>query len=87
MPDPRDVSVNDLLYRIVCALVDDTGAVEVKTKAEEESVTFAVSTHPLDVGKQGRTARSIRTILVAAGMKDQRRYLLDIQEQPKDLAS
>lgn len=32
------------------------------------------------IGKQGRTARSIRTILSAAGMKQNRRYSLDIAE-------
>jgi len=32
------------------------------------------------IGKQGRTARSIRTILGAAGMKVNRRYTLEILE-------
>lgn len=32
------------------------------------------------IGKQGRTARSIRTILNAAGMKQNRRYSFDIAE-------
>jgi len=32
------------------------------------------------IGKQGRTARSIRTILGAAGMKQNRRYTLEILE-------
>ena len=32
------------------------------------------------IGKQGRTARSIRTILGAAGMKANRRYTLEILE-------
>jgi predicted RNA-binding protein YlqC (UPF0109 family) len=32
------------------------------------------------IGKQGRTARSIRTILGAAGMKLNRRYTLEILE-------
>jgi hypothetical protein len=30
------------------------------------------------IGKQGRTARSLRTILAAMGMKDKHRYTLDI---------
>ncbi len=32
------------------------------------------------IGKQGRTARSIRTILAAAGTKQNRRYSFDIAE-------
>ena len=32
------------------------------------------------IGKQGRTARSIRTLLAAASMKYQKRYTLEIVE-------
>jgi uncharacterized protein len=32
------------------------------------------------IGKQGRTARSMRTILVAAGVKLKKRYSLEIIE-------
>ena len=34
------------------------------------------------IGKQGRTARSLRTILSAAGMKLQHRFSLDVQTEP-----
>jgi predicted RNA-binding protein YlqC (UPF0109 family) len=33
------------------------------------------------IGKQGRTARAIRTILAAAGMKQRRRFNLEIIER------
>ncbi len=36
------------------------------------------------IGKQGRTARSLRTILSAAGMKVHRRYALNIEEEAQD---
>jgi uncharacterized protein len=36
------------------------------------------------IGKQGRTARSLRTILSAAGMKLHRRYALNIEEEARD---
>ena len=32
------------------------------------------------IGRQGRTARAIRTVLNAAGQKSRRRYLLDIAD-------
>jgi predicted RNA-binding protein YlqC (UPF0109 family) len=35
------------------------------------------------IGKQGRTARSIRTVLSAASMKLKRRYSLDIVEESR----
>jgi predicted RNA-binding protein YlqC (UPF0109 family) len=38
------------------------------------------------IGKQGRTARSIRTILGAASMKAQHRFGLDIQQHGSDAA-
>ena len=41
--------------------------------------------HPADVGKvvgrQGRTARAIRTILSAAGMQTRKRYVLELLER------
>ncbi len=33
------------------------------------------------IGKQGRTARSLRTILAAAGSKQQHRFSLDVQSE------
>jgi predicted RNA-binding protein YlqC (UPF0109 family) len=52
---------------------------------EGEQVTvLELRVHPSDlgkvIGKQGRTARSIRTILGAAGMKLKKRFMLEILE-------
>ena len=51
---------------------------------QSEGVCFRVAVHSDDVGKligkQGRTAKSLRTIFSAVGMKARRHYSLDIVE-------
>jgi hypothetical protein len=52
--------------------------------AGEQVTVLELKVAPSDlgkvIGKQGRTARSIRTILGAAGMKVNRRFTLEILE-------
>jgi len=82
--DSIDSSVCTLLSRIVSALVDQTAEVRITPTPQSEGVSFSIAVHPEDtgklIGKQGRTARSLRTILSAVGMKARRRYSLDIAE-------
>jgi predicted RNA-binding protein YlqC (UPF0109 family) len=73
-----------LMTEITRALVDDCSAVRVEAITEQESTVLRLHVAPSDIGKvigkQGRTARSLRTILGAASMKLQRRFSLDIVE-------
>ncbi len=66
------VAVEELVGEIARALVDEPEAVEVQTVARDESTILKLRVAPGDVGKvigkQGRTARSIRTILRALSM-------------------
>jgi predicted RNA-binding protein YlqC (UPF0109 family) len=75
-----------LLTEIARALVDDTQAVRIETLTSPDSVVLRLHVAASDIGKvigkQGRTARSLRTILGAASMKLQRRFSLDIVEAP-----
>lgn len=79
------VSVDDLVREIARALVDDPAAVEVQAVEREENTILKLRVAPQDVGKvigkQGRTARSVRTILGAVSMKLHHRYTLDILEE------
>jgi len=56
----------------------------VREVAGEQATLLELRVAPSDlgkvIGKQGRTARSIRTLLGAAGMKLNRRFTLDILE-------
>ena len=79
------VAVNELVREIARALVDEPAAVEVDSVNREESTVLRLRVAPQDVGKvigkQGRTARSMRTILGAVSMKLHHRYTLDILEE------
>jgi predicted RNA-binding protein YlqC (UPF0109 family) len=79
------LAVNDLVREIARALVDEPDAVEVETVTRDENTVLRLKVAPQDVGKvigkQGRTARSVRTILGAVSMKVHHRYTLDILEE------
>ena len=75
-----------LIEEIAKALVDDPSQVSVQVvdSDEGEGTLLELRVAPNDVGKvigkQGRTARSMRTILGAAGMKLHKRFSLEIVE-------
>jgi predicted RNA-binding protein YlqC (UPF0109 family) len=73
-----------LVEDIAKALVDIPEEVSVREVAGEQATLLELRVAPSDlgkvIGKQGRTARSIRTLLGAAGMKLNRRFTLDILE-------
>ena len=73
-----------LMLEITRALVDDADTVKVEVLTDQEATVLRLHVAPSDIGKvigkQGRTARSLRTILGAASMKLQRRFSLDIVE-------
>jgi uncharacterized protein len=79
------VAVNELVREIARALVDEPEAVEVQSVDRDENTVLRLRVAPGDVGKvigkQGRTARSVRTILGAVSMKLHHRYTLDILEE------
>jgi predicted RNA-binding protein YlqC (UPF0109 family) len=76
--------VKQLVEDIAKALVDTPDAVLVREVAGEQATILELRVAPTDlgkvIGKQGRTARSIRTLLGAASMKLNHRYTLDILE-------
>ena len=84
--DPSDPvsEIRTLVSEIAQALVDDPAAVRVEVILDQDTAVLRLEVAPADVGKvigkQGRTARSLRTILGAASMKHKRRFALDIVE-------
>lgn len=76
--------ISTLISEIAQALVDDPSAVKVEAVMDQDTTVLRLEVAPADVGKvigkQGRTARSLRTILGAASMKHRRRFALDIVE-------
>jgi predicted RNA-binding protein YlqC (UPF0109 family) len=81
----RPDNMQQLVTEIAKALVDEPSAVVVDAQEGEENTVLRLHVAPTDVGKvigkQGRTARSMRTILGAVSMKHHHRYTLDIIEE------
>ena len=82
-------SMTELVTILARALVDHADQVEVIAVQENDSTLLRLRVAQADlgkvIGKQGRTARSIRTILGAASMKAQHRFGLDIQQHGSDV--
>jgi uncharacterized protein len=76
--------IRELVEEIARALVDTPDEVSVREVEGEQVTVLELKVAPTDlgkvIGKQGRTARSIRTLLGAAGMKLNRRFTLEILE-------
>ena len=76
--------MKELLELIARAHVDQPDDVSVSQVEGEEATVLELRVAPDDLGKiigrQGRTARAIRTLLGAAGMKLRRRFVLEILE-------
>ncbi len=78
------VLMKQLVEDIAKALVDMPEEVTVRELNGEQVTVLELKVAPTDlgkvIGKQGRTARSIRTLIGAASMKLNRRYTLEILE-------
>ncbi len=82
--DKGDIAMKELITYIAKALVDNPDQVEVlEVKGEQTSVLeLKVAKEDLGkvIGKQGRSARAMRTILSAASTKIKKRTVLEIVE-------
>ena len=81
--------MKELIEQIAKALVDNPDEVAVRVIEGEQTTIFELRVAQDDIGKvigkQGRTIRSIRTILGASGMKVKKRFTLELLE-PKNSA-
>ena len=77
-------SLREVVETIARALVDNPGDVVVSEFDGDGAtvVELRVASQDLGkvIGKQGRTARAMRTLLRAAGMKSRKRFVLEILE-------
>jgi predicted RNA-binding protein YlqC (UPF0109 family) len=73
-----------LVEEIARALVDHPEQVQVQTVEGSQVTVLELRVHPEDLGKvigrQGRTAKAIRTLLGASGTKLRKRFTLEILE-------
>jgi predicted RNA-binding protein YlqC (UPF0109 family) len=77
--------MSGLVAELARALVDRPEEVSVEVVQDGDGTILRLHVAQSDVGKvigkQGRTARSLRTVLSAASMKLKRRFSLDIVEE------
>ena len=76
--------MEELVAYIAKSLVDQPDKVKTSMSVEEDNVTIALTVAQEDlgkvIGKQGRTARAMRTLLSAAAEKENKKTRLDILE-------
>jgi len=74
----------EFLEYLVKSIVDHPDDVKVDRKVDEMGVLLALKVHPQDmgqvVGRQGSTAKSIRTLLRIVGIKNNARVNLKVEE-------
>lgn len=79
-----DTVMRDTIELVVKALVDDPEAVEVREIDRNGTTRLEVRVAQTDmgkiIGKQGRTVRALRSLVYAAGLKQHRRFVLDVVE-------
>ncbi|QNF29506.1 MULTISPECIES: KH domain-containing protein [Metabacillus] len=76
--------MKELIEAIVKPLVDSPEHVEITELVTENQITYRLSVHKEDVGKvigkQGRIAKAIRTVVYAAGSNSSKRIQLEIND-------
>jgi len=72
----------ELVKYIAKALVDSPDEVKVSQREEEDAYVIELTVAPDDmgkvIGKQGRIAKAIRTVVKAASAKSDKKYVVDI---------
>jgi hypothetical protein len=78
-----EASMKELVEVIASALVDNPEEVVVTETEDENQIVLSLSVAPDDmgkvIGKQGRIAKAIRTVVRAAGSKGSKKIMVDIQ--------
>ena len=74
--------MDELVLFIARSLVDQPDAVKVEMREEDDAFVIELSVDPSDVGKvigkQGRIAKAIRTIVKVASVDAEKKYVVDI---------
>jgi predicted RNA-binding protein YlqC (UPF0109 family) len=77
--------MKELIQYLARSLVSNPDAVEVAENAADDTAVYELRVAKDDlgriIGKQGRTAKSIRTILNSAASKTNRKVILEIVEE------
>lgn len=78
--------MKELIHFLASSLVDDPTSVKVEERGTPEDLVLSLSVKREDlgkvIGKKGRTAKAMRTLLSAAGQRQKKRIALEIIEPP-----
>lgn len=78
--------MKELIHFLASSLVDDPTSVKVEERGTPEDLMLSLSVRREDlgkvIGKKGRTAKAMRTLLSAAGQRQKKRIALEIIEPP-----
>lgn len=76
--------MDELLKFLVKNLVEDENSVEVEKEEDEKSLTYRVKVASSDlgkvIGKNGRTATSIRTVMKSVGAKSRKKVFVKFED-------
>mgnify|MGYP001771166868 FL=1 len=72
--------MQELVEFLVGKLVDDKGAVKVEINGDVVNITVSKEDMGKLIGKQGRTAKALRTVIKAAGAKEGKNYTVEMTE-------
>jgi predicted RNA-binding protein YlqC (UPF0109 family) len=74
--------MKDLITVIAKALVDHPDDVQVAVTEANDEITYRLAVHPSDIGKvigkQGRIAKALRTVVTSAAVKEHKRISVEI---------
>lgn len=74
--------MKELIETIAQGLVDHPDEVKVEEVDGDHQITYKLSVHPEDVGKvigkQGRIAKAVRTVVTSAAVKQDKRVAVEI---------
>ena len=74
--------MKDLLSFLASSLVDNPNGVKIEEREEERTIYYTLHVDEKDmgkiIGKQGKNAQAIRTLMKAAGSKTDKRIIVDI---------
>ena len=77
------IDIRDIVQYIVWQLVEDPAGVKVTAEGEEIRVLVKKSDMGRVIGKQGKIAKAIRTVVRAAGMRHNQKCNVEIDEIPE----
>ena len=76
--------MKEILETIILSLVEDKSAVTIEEKSDEKTISFEVKVADKDmgkvIGKEGKVAKSIRTVMKAVAGKERKKVSIEFVE-------